>query len=163
MESQQFPQGVHPNTSEPAIEPMARPKRADVIESWQFPQQQGVHPNTSEPAMEFMASKSYIPKRADFAELVLQGPEPPSLWYVLIGMLRKAAHYQSADKHFTLSVWAMSILRGLFPILEWWKNYSLKSFRSDLMAGLTLSSLSIPQSIGYENLAKLDPQYGLCK
>lgn len=29
------------------------------------------------------------------------------------------------------------------------------------MAGLTLASLSIPQSIGYANLAKLDPQYGL--
>lgn len=29
------------------------------------------------------------------------------------------------------------------------------------MAGLTLASLSIPQSIGYANLAKLDPQFGL--
>ncbi|WP_353885029.1 SulP family inorganic anion transporter, partial [Acinetobacter baumannii] len=28
-------------------------------------------------------------------------------------------------------------------------------------AGLTLASLSIPQSIGYATLAKLDPQYGL--
>lgn len=29
------------------------------------------------------------------------------------------------------------------------------------MAGLTIASLGIPQSIGYANLAKLDPQYGL--
>ncbi|KAF8718068.1 hypothetical protein HU200_025543 [Digitaria exilis] len=55
----------------------------------------------------------------------------------------------------------MSILHYLFPILEWSKSYSLKSFQSDTMAGLTLASLSIPQSIGYANLAKLDPQYGL--
>ncbi|CAN6290350.1 unnamed protein product [Urochloa humidicola] len=129
------------------------------MESWQFPQ--GVHPNTSKPAIEPMASEASVPKREDFANLVLQGPEPPSLWYELIGMLRKAVRYRSADKHFTLSMCAMSILHSLFPILEWSKSYSLKSFRSDLMAGLTLASLSIPQSIGYANLAKLDPQYGL--
>ncbi|CAL4938058.1 unnamed protein product [Urochloa decumbens] len=129
------------------------------MESWQFPQ--GVHPNTSKPAIEPMASEASVPKREDFAKLVLQGPEPPSLWYELIGMLRKAVRYRSADKHFTLSVCAMSILHSLFPILEWSKSYSLKSFRSDIMAGLTLASLSIPQSIGYANLAKLDPQYGL--
>ncbi|CAN6307671.1 unnamed protein product [Urochloa humidicola] len=129
------------------------------MESWQFPQ--GVHPNTSKPAIEPMASEASLPKREDFANLVLQGTEPPSLWYELIGMLRKAVRYRSADKHFTLSVWAMSILHSLFPILEWSKSYSLRSFRSDIMAGLTLASLSIPQSIGYANLAKLDPQYGL--
>ncbi|CAL4913068.1 unnamed protein product [Urochloa decumbens] len=129
------------------------------MESWQFPQ--GVHPNTSKPAIEPMASEASVPKREDFANLALEGPEPPSLSYELIGMLRKAVRYRSADKHFTLSVCAMSILHSLFPILEWSKSYSLKSFRSDIMAGLTLASLSIPQSIGYANLAKLDPQYGL--
>ncbi|CAN6321085.1 unnamed protein product [Urochloa humidicola] len=129
------------------------------MESWQFPQ--GVHPNTSKPAIEPMASEASVPKREDFANLVLQGPEPPSLWYELIGMLRKAVRYRSADKHFTLCMCAMSILHSLFPILEWSKSYSLKSFQSDIMAGFTLASLSIPQSIGYANLAKLDPQYGL--
>lgn len=114
-----------------------------MMESLQFPQ--GVHPNTSKPAMEPMASEASVPQRADFADLVLQGPEPPSLWYDLIGMLRKAVRYRSADKNFTLSVCAMSILHYLFPILEWSKSYSLKSFRSDTMAGLTLASLSIPQ------------------
>ncbi|RLN39593.1 low affinity sulfate transporter 3-like isoform X1 [Panicum miliaceum] len=111
--------------------------------------------------MELMASEASVPKRADSVDLVLQAPDPPSLWYDLIGMLRKVVRYRCADKPFTLSVCAMSILRSLFPILEWLKSYSLKSFRSDAMAGLTLASLSIPQSIGYANLAKLDPQYGL--
>lgn len=49
----------------------------------------------------------------------------------------------------------------MFPVLQWGKSYTLKSFKSDVMAGLTLASLGIPQSIGYANLAKLDPQYGL--
>ncbi|KAI3901031.1 hypothetical protein MKW92_033784, partial [Papaver armeniacum] len=61
------------------------------------------------------------------------------------------------------------ILQGIFPILRWGRNYTATKFKSDFFAGLTLASLSIPQSmhmihsIGYANLAKLDPQYGLCK
>ncbi|KAL5218733.1 hypothetical protein ABZP36_019417 [Zizania latifolia] len=125
------------------------------------PLPQGVHPNTSEPAMEPMASEPSVLKGTAFADLVLQGPEPPSLWNDLAGILRKAFHWRGADKRFTLSMCIMSILQGLFPILNWGKSYSLKFFQNDLMAGLTLTSLSIPQSIGYATLAKLDPQYGL--
>ncbi|KAF7839237.1 low affinity sulfate transporter 3 [Senna tora] len=41
------------------------------------------------------------------------------------------------------------------------RNYKASKFNNDLLAGLTLASLSIPQ-LGYANyLAKLDPQYGL--
>lgn len=130
-----------------------------MMEFQPFPQ--GVHPNTSEPAMEPMASESSVPIGTAFADLLLQGPEHPSLWNDLTGMFRKAFRWQGADKRFTLSVYVMSVLQGLFPILDWWKTYNLKFFRSDLMAGLTLASLSIPQSIGYATLAKLDPQYGL--
>ncbi|KAI3930649.1 hypothetical protein MKX01_037095 [Papaver californicum] len=54
-----------------------------------------------------------------------------------------------------------SILQGIFPILRWGRKYTASKFKSDFFAGLTLASLSIPQSIGYANLAKLDPQYGL--
>ncbi|XP_025796757.1 low affinity sulfate transporter 3-like [Panicum hallii] len=57
--------------------------------------------------------------------------------------------------------WVWTALQFLFPVLKWGRSYSLKSFRSDIMAGLTLASLGIPQSIGYASLAKLDPQYGL--
>ncbi|KAF0911161.1 hypothetical protein E2562_007939, partial [Oryza meyeriana var. granulata] len=111
--------------------------------------------------MEPMASEPSVPKGTASADLLLQETESPSLWDDLTGMFRKAFHRRGADKRFTLSVCMMSVLHGLFPILDWWKSYSLKFFRSDLMSGLTLASLSIPQSIGYATLAKLDPQYGL--
>ncbi|KAJ6730389.1 SULFATE TRANSPORTER 1.2-LIKE [Salix viminalis] len=52
-------------------------------------------------------------------------------------------------------------LQTIFPILEWGRNYSLAKFRGDLIAGLTIASLCIPQDIGYAKLANLDPQYGL--
>jgi sulfate transporter 3 len=34
----------------------------------------------------------------------------------------------------------------LFPVLEWAPGYSLSLFKSDLIAGLTIASLAIPQA-----------------
>ncbi|XP_022131635.1 sulfate transporter 1.3-like [Momordica charantia] len=52
-------------------------------------------------------------------------------------------------------------IQAVFPILEWGRDYNLTKFRGDLLAGLTIASLCIPQDIGYAKLANLDPQYGL--
>lgn len=52
-------------------------------------------------------------------------------------------------------------LEFLFPIFGWGRDYSLGKFKGDLIAGLTIASLCIPQDIGYSKLANLDPQYGL--
>ncbi|KAI3680298.1 hypothetical protein L2E82_50524 [Cichorium intybus] len=52
-------------------------------------------------------------------------------------------------------------LQAIFPILEWGRTYNIKKFRGDLIAGLTIASLCIPQDIGYSKLANLSPQYGL--
>ncbi|KAI8532260.1 hypothetical protein RHMOL_Rhmol11G0199400 [Rhododendron molle] len=52
-------------------------------------------------------------------------------------------------------------LQALFPILDWGRDYNLSKFIGDLIAGLTIASLAIPQDIGYAKLANLDPQYGL--
>ncbi|XWS54478.1 hypothetical protein CRYUN_Cryun10bG0092900 [Craigia yunnanensis] len=51
--------------------------------------------------------------------------------------------------------------QAVFPIFEWGRHYSLSKFKGDLIAGLTIASLCIPQDIGYAKLANLDPQYGL--
>ncbi|XP_008790803.2 sulfate transporter 1.3-like [Phoenix dactylifera] len=52
-------------------------------------------------------------------------------------------------------------LAYLFPILDWGRGYNLVKFKGDIIAGLTIASLCIPQDIGYAKLANLDPQYGL--
>ncbi|XP_050206407.1 sulfate transporter 1.3 [Mercurialis annua] len=52
-------------------------------------------------------------------------------------------------------------IQAIFPILDWGRGYNLKKFRGDLIAGLTIASLCIPQDIGYAKLANLDPKYGL--
>ncbi|KAL8523574.1 hypothetical protein ACS0TY_013519 [Phlomoides rotata] len=52
-------------------------------------------------------------------------------------------------------------LQAIFPILEWGRTYNLSKFKGDLVAGLTIASLCIPQDIGYAKLANLSPEYGL--
>lgn len=51
----------------------------------------------------------------------------------------------------------------IFPILEWGPNYSFKLFKSDIISGLTIASLAIPQGISYAKLANLPPIVGLCE
>ncbi|CAH9101535.1 unnamed protein product [Cuscuta europaea] len=62
---------------------------------------------------------------------------------------------QSRTRQFILG------MQAIFPILDWGRSYTLAKFRGDLIAGLTIASLCIPQDIGYSKLANLDPQYGL--
>lgn len=62
---------------------------------------------------------------------------------------------QSSSRKFILGI------QAIFPILEWGKGYNFSKFKGDLIAGLTIASLCIPQDIGYSKLANLPPQYGL--
>ncbi|CAJ0859110.1 5655_t:CDS:2, partial [Entrophospora sp. SA101] len=50
---------------------------------------------------------------------------------------------------------------SLFPILFWIKNYNLIWLSGDIVAGLTVGSVVIPQGMGYAVLASLEPEYGL--
>ncbi|XP_054777760.1 high affinity sulfate transporter 2-like [Prosopis cineraria] len=52
-------------------------------------------------------------------------------------------------------------LQAVFPILEWGRGYNLSKFKGDLVSGLTIASLCIPQDIAYAKLANLEPQYAL--
>lgn len=49
------------------------------------------------------------------------------------------------------------------PIFEWLPKYSLSLFKYDLLAGITIASLAIPQGISYAKLANIPPIIGLCK
>ncbi|XP_024519239.1 probable sulfate transporter 3.3 [Selaginella moellendorffii] len=49
----------------------------------------------------------------------------------------------------------------VFPILEWLPKYKQAYFKSDLIAGITIASLSIPQGIAYARLAGLPAVLGL--
>ncbi|MCO5563821.1 hypothetical protein L7F22_017470 [Adiantum nelumboides] len=52
-------------------------------------------------------------------------------------------------------------LAYIFPPLQWARGYKLSYLKDDVVAGLTIGSLCIPQDIGYSKLAGLPPIYGL--
>jgi low affinity sulfate transporter 2 len=105
------------------------------------------------------------PAEEPMSRWLINTPEPPSMWQELIGYIRtnvlaKKKHKRNKTKNSSSNL-VYSCLKSAFPILSWGRQYKLNLFKKDLMAGLTLASLCIPQSIGYANLAGLDPEYGL--
>ena len=53
------------------------------------------------------------------------------------------------------------MLKRLLPFLSWFEHYSLAKLRSDLIAGVTVALVLIPQSMAYAKLAGLPVYYGL--
>lgn len=52
-------------------------------------------------------------------------------------------------------------IKKVIPILEWLPNYTKSLFKDDLVAGITVSIILIPQGIAYALIAGLPPIYGL--
>ena len=53
------------------------------------------------------------------------------------------------------------LLERIFPFLSWIKDYKISLFKNDLIAGITVSLVLIPQSMAYAILAGLPPVIGL--
>ncbi|CAF1323925.1 unnamed protein product [Adineta ricciae] len=54
-----------------------------------------------------------------------------------------------------------SYFLSLFPFITWIYRYNLVWFSNDIIAGLTVAAVVIPQGMAYAGLAKLAPQFGL--
>jgi len=52
-------------------------------------------------------------------------------------------------------------MKGSFPFLHWITNYQKANFPKDLVAGLTVGIVLIPQGMAYAMIAGLPPVYGL--
>jgi MFS superfamily sulfate permease-like transporter len=53
------------------------------------------------------------------------------------------------------------VLKRLFPFLKWLEGYTMSRLQADVIAGLTVALVLIPQSMAYAQLAGLPPYYGL--
>ena len=53
------------------------------------------------------------------------------------------------------------MLVKVFPFINWFRNYNLESLRLDVLSGLTVALVLIPQSMAYAQLAGLPAYYGL--
>ena len=52
-------------------------------------------------------------------------------------------------------------LKNYLPILSWIKNYKLVYLKSDIVAGITVTIILVPQGMAYALIAGLPPIYGL--
>ncbi|WVN88167.1 uncharacterized protein L203_103368 [Cryptococcus depauperatus CBS 7841] len=52
-------------------------------------------------------------------------------------------------------------LLSLFPFLQWVPRYNFTWLVGDLIAGITVGMVLVPQSLSYAKIALLEPQYGL--
>jgi len=55
----------------------------------------------------------------------------------------------------------LKILQSIFPILDSTKGYTKSIFKDDLIAGLTVGIMLVPQGMAYALLAGMPPIYGL--
>ncbi|WJZ87148.1 hypothetical protein VitviT2T_006550 [Vitis vinifera] len=62
---------------------------------------------------------------------------------------------QSPSRKFVLG------LQYLVPIFEWAPRYTFEFFKADLIAGITIASLAVPQGISYAKLANVPAIQGL--
>lgn len=66
--------------------------------------------------------------------------------------------------HFPLSLFisqAYHYADSLFPFTKWIGSYNLQWFTGDLIAGITVGLVLVPQSMSYATLARLAPEFGL--
>src|SRR5439155_19375224 len=56
---------------------------------------------------------------------------------------------------------ALDFLFRHIPALDSLRHYSWRAAAKDLMAGLTVATIAVPQAMAYATLAGLPPQYGL--
>lgn len=58
--------------------------------------------------------------------------------------------------------WWRKRIRYYVPVFQWLPNYDLRhDAPADVMAGLAVACLLVPQALSYAALAKLQPMYGL--
>lgn len=55
----------------------------------------------------------------------------------------------------------LEYIKSLFPFLHWITKYNLQWLIGDLVAGITIGAVVVPQGMAYALLANLDPQFGL--
>ncbi|WOG89295.1 hypothetical protein DCAR_0208532 [Daucus carota subsp. sativus] len=113
---------------------------------------------------------------AEYLDAMSQPPPPPpevhkvclppsrTTFQKLVQRLSEIFFPDAPLDRFKNQTWFRKLVLGLqffFPIFVWAPNYNLKLLQSDVVSGLTIASLAIPQGISYAKLANLPPIVGL--
>ncbi|KAH7328390.1 sulfate transporter family-domain-containing protein [Stachybotrys elegans] len=88
----------------------------------------------------------FIPTYAHSTDAFVEGPPTTAEW------LRDQVPSPQAVHDY---------LYSLFPCLSWVGHYNTQWAAGDIVAGITIGAVVVPQSMAYALLANLEPQYGL--
>jgi high affinity sulfate transporter 1 len=91
-------------------------------------------------------------------------PPDSGLVHDVTGPIKEIFFYDESLRQFkneTGGKRAFLLLKHVVPILDWLPRYKPRWFPADLIAGLTIASLAVPQDLAYAKLAGLKPIYGL--
>lgn len=91
------------------------------------------------------AAASAAAAGSERAKWLLTSSDPPPPWKQLYASFKEKLLPGPKSEQKTRAKRPLVFLEGLFPILKWGRNYKATKFKNDLMAGLTLASLCIPQ------------------
>ncbi|XP_019191555.1 PREDICTED: probable sulfate transporter 3.5 [Ipomoea nil] len=90
--------------------------------------------------------------------------EPRSFKTVVNSKVKETLFPDDPFREFKNEPFSRRVTMGIkyfVPIFQWLPNYNLHLFKYDLLAGITIASLAIPQGISYAKLANLPPIIGL--
>nr|XP_054498968.1 sulfate transporter-like [Agelaius phoeniceus] len=112
--------------------------------------------SSQEPAPSKAPLGSLGPREAPATFIILEEQEPP-------GCSRRELILEKARAACRCSPGALGrSLRRLLPVLEWLPRYEPRSqLLGDVVSGLLVGVVAIPQSISYSLLANQDPVYGI--
>ncbi|KAL3532429.1 hypothetical protein ACH5RR_005950 [Cinchona calisaya] len=91
-------------------------------------------------------------------------PEPRSFGTVLKSNLKETLFPDDPFSHIKnepLSRKTKKVVQYFVPVFDWLPKYNLALFKYDLLAGITIASLAIPQGISYAKLGNIPPIIGL--
>ncbi|CAK9160668.1 unnamed protein product [Ilex paraguariensis] len=91
-------------------------------------------------------------------------PPPKPFYQSLESSLKETFFPDDPFRQFKNQPMSRKVVLGLqyfMPVLEWAPRYTFDLFKADVVAGITIASLAVPQGISYAGLANLPPVLGL--
>ncbi|KAI8060700.1 sulfate transporter family-domain-containing protein [Gongronella butleri] len=80
---------------------------------------------------------------------------------IFIDYDKESVRKELATTAHKLPGYAKDYVIGLFPVFQWIHRYNVHWLIGDLIAGITVGIVIVPQSMAYAKIAQLPPQYGL--
>ncbi|OBZ83939.1 putative sulfate permease C3H7.02 [Choanephora cucurbitarum] len=80
---------------------------------------------------------------------------------IVVDYPSRPSKYRQRQFYKRLPTLVANYIINIFPIFQWIHKYNTTWLVQDMIAGITVGIVIVPQSMAYAKVANLDPQYGL--